>query len=918
MSELTLRAAEPGPRGVSGLLVPALAAVISLGVLYVISAPSPTRLALPAAGVMLIVILGTTRLTLRHKSWLIGLLVLEEVLPYINLIPADPANPEARWMYRYPLLLILSLPMLPAVWRSGILLQGRFKHFALYYAWCGATILYSLVPATSAGRLLPAILLFCALSAVALEVKSAEDVQRLVGVFVWGCGVLLAMVSIGALVLPHDLNWTQDEAIERFSGILAGPNELGGIMVAAVGAGLIHWKSGGTAGKAVSAFVIVSSLVLAAMADSRSAFVAVAVGAVLYVVWRYRARGVMACLALALLARFAWISMPPRWQPYFSRDIRTLTGRTEAWAFEVSKIKQRPLLGYGYEVEGQIFKDRYFPNWELFWARGADTPLHNGYLSIAVGVGVPALLFWALVYLSPWVALFGRHEDPWKLKPIALLVVAPILIMGLDESWVDAVRYPRGILMMLCWMLAERERLQALAAAALKPAQASRFSALLAVTGCLALAAGVVLRPPRLLAAGYYVDSGAGSDRSSGTSQNAPWQTIAKVNSVRFRPGDAVHFKRGGYWREMLEPKGRGAPGQPLVFTAYGAGPQPTISGADVISGWRSQDGAISSAALSGGASKVYNVYVDGGPGWGLARARGPVSMPPGSWWFDRQSATLYVRLADGSSPQGHTIEAVTRIAGFSANVGDDQAGYIVVRGLKVQRTGGYGIYFHSYAGVRGLRGIVIEDNTVLQTGTGEDDQGQYYNAVMLLQEPELDTAPRIVGNRISFSGGHGNAVNCQGADHAYIANNDVSHWNHNGIDVKNSRAVVVESNTAHDQPASGAGFYCEYLTDGVWRDNTAYNVSNGFQVGPGSRCELSDNRIQDAGTGIYLGPRAIGMTLRGNQFNRAGVGVSSDGSGTITGSGNQWGANPTFRIGPVTYDLSQWLARGFQQDTGE
>lgn len=913
MSDLILEAAGSDPGKGSGLRM--LATAISLMVLYVASAPSAARLSVPLAGAGLIAVIATARLTLRHKSWLICLLVLEEILPYLRLIPADL---ESRWVYRYPLLLSLCLPMLPVVWNSGILLQGRFKQFALYHAWCAVTISYSLVPAISAGRLLPSVLLFCTLGALALEVQNSEDIQRILGCFLLGCGLLLAMVTIGALVLAHDFNWVQDGRIERFSGILGGPNELGGLMIAATSAGLVHWKSTRGLRRAGTAFVIVSSLLLAAMANSRSAFLALAGGAALYAMWRYRARGVLVCLALALIAVVAWMFLDPELRAYFNRGVDTLTGRTEAWQFEVKAMMRRPATGYGYQVEGRIFQDRYFTNWESFWNRGADTPLHNGYLSIAVGVGIPALLFWVFVFLSPWFALFRRREDPWGLKPIALLVVAPMLIMGLDESWIDTVRYPRGILLMVCWMLAERQRLLAIAASArARPSEHSRFSALVAVTGCVALAAGIVLRPARLMAAEYYVDSSAGSDSNPATSPSAPWKTIAKVNSVRFSPGDVISFKRGGYWREMLKPQGAGAAGQPIVFGAYGIGPPPLISGAELINGWRSAGGAIYGATLSGPADRVHNVYVDGGPGWGLPRADGADSMRPGSWSLDQQNATLYVWLADGSNPAAHTIEAATRIAGFYANVSDDQASYIVVRGLRVQRTAGYGIYFHSYAGVTGLRGIVIQNNTVTQTGTGRADHGQYYNAIMLLQEPELDTAPQILGNRVSFSGGHGNAINCQSADHARIADNDVSNWNHNGIDVKNARDVVVEDNTAHDQRTTGAGFYCEYLSGVAWRRNTVYNASNGFQVGPGSQATLSDNSIHNVGTAVYFGPRAAAVTIESNVVNRATLAIESDGNGIVTSDYNNWSVDPKFHVGEMIYSLSEWQALGHWNDTG-
>ena len=74
----------------------------------------------------------------------------------------------------------------------------------------------------------------------------------------------------------------------------------------------------------------------------------------------------------------------------------------------------------------------------------------------------------------------------------------------------------------------------------------------------------------------YYVDSVAGSDSNAGTSSATPWRTIAKVNSTRFTAGDHMLFKRGGTWRELLEPSSSGEAGNPIVIDAYGTGAAPS------------------------------------------------------------------------------------------------------------------------------------------------------------------------------------------------------------------------------------------------------------------------------------------------------------------------------------------------------
>ena len=42
-----------------------------------------------------------------------------------------------------------------------------------------------------------------------------------------------------------------------------------------------------------------------------------------------------------------------------------------------------------------------------------------------------------------------------------------------------------------------------------------------------------------------YIESVSGDDRNSGTSEDSPWKTLARVSSVTFGPGASIYFKRG-------------------------------------------------------------------------------------------------------------------------------------------------------------------------------------------------------------------------------------------------------------------------------------------------------------------------------------------------------------------------------------
>lgn len=80
----------------------------------------------------------------------------------------------------------------------------------------------------------------------------------------------------------------------------------------------------------------------------------------------------------------------------------------------------------------------------------------------------------------------------------------------------------------------------------------------------------------------YYV-SATGNDTNAGTSSEAPWRTLGKVNSTSFQPGDTIRFHAGDSWVGQLWPKGSGADGAPIVIDRYGDGAKPKLVGQGAV-----------------------------------------------------------------------------------------------------------------------------------------------------------------------------------------------------------------------------------------------------------------------------------------------------------------------------------------------
>jgi hypothetical protein len=77
----------------------------------------------------------------------------------------------------------------------------------------------------------------------------------------------------------------------------------------------------------------------------------------------------------------------------------------------------------------------------------------------------------------------------------------------------------------------------------------------------------------------FYIDSQGGNDANAGTSSEAAWKSLTKVNGTSFLPGDHILLKSSSMWEGQLWPKGSGTEGHPITLGMYGGGVKPVING---------------------------------------------------------------------------------------------------------------------------------------------------------------------------------------------------------------------------------------------------------------------------------------------------------------------------------------------------
>jgi O-antigen ligase len=433
-----------------------LIGIVALGLLGLLMLNFPILILGVAAVVGGIALVWAARRVQSNGAYLLCALLLVEELSGASFLPLTN---EQLFMVRYPLLIAFCGASVYTAFRNPEILQGGFLCYLMYLGLGVISISYSLLPTYSAARILAAILMFMAVVRIAREVTNREDIIKLFTWFSIGTGIVWTAVLISLVTMSYDVVWDVEElsGVTRLRAIYGSPNQLGEIALATIGVGMVIW--GYTSGwkRVLLSAQMLIAFVLGVLADSRSPFVGLAVGGLLYLLWRYRLRAMPIILALAAVSFVLLTQLNPA---YLTRgDVSSLGGRTDIWKFAITKIEQSPLIGYGFEVEGEIMKAHDFPIWWGPWEDGPRSSLHSDYLSKAVSLGIPALVFWVFFFMRPWLSLLRRKDDPWNLKPLFFLVVVPILILDVNEGTAGDCRYAVGMIATLCWALAERQRL---------------------------------------------------------------------------------------------------------------------------------------------------------------------------------------------------------------------------------------------------------------------------------------------------------------------------------------------------------------------------------------------------------------------------------------------------------------------------
>ncbi len=229
----------------------------------------------------------------------------------------------------------------------------------------------------------------------------------------------------------------------------------------------------------------------------------------------------------------------------------------------------------------------------------------------------------------------------------------------------------------------------------------------------------------------HYIDAAAGSDANLGTSPEAPWRSLDKVNAVVAAPGDEFRFKKGAVWRGSLKLKS-GSAEKPLLYSSYGAGAKPQFRRSvalDREGDWVEEGGGIWVSADPAGLPRdVGNIILDGRAAACKRWSRESLAEENDFWFdlagdrrirfrsgsnpalrFDSIEAALMLHVVDHSGASHAVVDGLDIRYGAAHGFGGGNASHLTIRNCDISWIGGGDQYLQGGGGRKVRYGNGIE-----------------------------------------------------------------------------------------------------------------------------------------------------------------------------------------------------------------
>lgn len=307
----------------------------------------------------------------------------------------------------------------------------------------------------------------------------------------------------------------------------------------------------------------------------------------------------------------------------------------------------------------------------------------------------------------------------------------------------------------------------------------------------------------------YYFSSSTGNDSTGLGTINSPWANFSakKAGTNALSPGDICLFKAGDTWvNQEIIVDSNGTSGSRITLDRYGSGNDPIFQYSSVITNW-TYTGANGIYYKAG--QYLYNgtVGIDGTSAlYNQTYTNGKTNSNIDAGCYFNNNGTLYIRLADGSDPAGHTIYVPTQ--------GRSDANRGVIRGSYAK--GSY-VDFNHFKVIfcQGVGFSVSQPYSYFNDCTAIGCGGDGFLLEGFTPTGEMASYSRCYRCYASYcvagGVGHGQAFT-SGADHAWFINCTAEYNFAAGFDFLNG---LTPQNTTYADCRHGGAVYCTAYKNG-------------------------------------------------------------------------------------------------------
>jgi O-antigen ligase len=286
-------------------------------------------------------------------------------------------------------------------------------------------------------RSLDFLMLFIYLVSLHFWLNSEIRFEKVFQMFIAFIFVFIFLNIVVILFQPSKAWWYSSP--DRLEGITSQPNSLGTVLKNFPPLLLLYsiWESKSTK-KYLYYIYIILVLGLILLTGSRTSLITSFFLIILWFIFEKKWEKLFIIIVILTLLLSIFSSFEPEnLKRGHDRSFTDLTDRENFWTGAIILIFEKPWTGYGYSVEGAIWQDPRFYDPKLsLWMGSAKTSLHNGYLSSAIGLGIPGFVFWLFLLLYPFFYL-KISTSPSILIPFWIIQIG-YLITNFTETAIYA------------------------------------------------------------------------------------------------------------------------------------------------------------------------------------------------------------------------------------------------------------------------------------------------------------------------------------------------------------------------------------------------------------------------------------------------------------------------------------------------